>query len=97
MSRGAEGPSAGAIQRLLELSLDMLGTSEDGYFTELNPAWEKWLGWTREELMAKPFISFVHPDDVEATLDRPTQLADPGDAVLTFENRYRRATGTTGS
>jgi diguanylate cyclase (GGDEF)-like protein/PAS domain S-box-containing protein len=93
-ARDAERPSVDAIQRLFELSLDMLGTSRDGYFTELNPAWEQWLGWTREELMAEPFISFVHPDDVEATRDRSTLLAAPdSDAVVTFENRYRTCDG----
>ncbi len=72
----------------------MLGTgSVDGYFMELNPAWEFWLGWTREELMAKPFISFVHPDDVAATLERGASFAGPGDTVVTFENRYRTRSG----
>ncbi len=94
MARDAERPSNDAVQRLFELSLDMLGTSKDGYFTELNPAWERWLGWTREELMAVPFISFVHPDDVEATRERGTVFAEPGsDAVLTHENRYRTRDG----
>ena len=94
MAHDAQRPAADAIQRLFELSLDMLGTAKDGYFTELNPAWEQWLGWTRAELMAEPFISFVHPDDVEATLDRATLLAAPGrDAVVTFENRYRTRAG----
>jgi diguanylate cyclase (GGDEF)-like protein/PAS domain S-box-containing protein len=94
VARDAERPSDEAVQQLFELSLDMLGTSEGGYFTELNPAWEHWLGWTREELMAVPFISFVHPDDVEATRGRGTVFADPdGDAVVTHENRYRTRTG----
>jgi diguanylate cyclase (GGDEF)-like protein/PAS domain S-box-containing protein len=76
------------------LSLDMLGTgSIDGYFTELNPAWEFWLGWTREELMARPFVSFVHPEDVAATLERGASFAAPGDTVVTFENRYRTRSG----
>ncbi len=94
MARDAQRPSVDAVQRLFELSLDMLGTSKDGYFTELNPAWERWLGWTREELMAEPFISFVHPDDVAATADRGTELAGPlSAAVVTHENRYRTRDG----
>jgi len=58
-----------AVERLFDLSLDMLGTaSEAGFFTRLNPAWERTLGWTAKELMSEPYISFVHPDDVDATL-----------------------------
>ena len=73
----------------------MLGTaSEEGYFTELNPAWELCLGWTSEELMAEPFISFVHPDDVEATIEQAAALAKPGTkSVAAFENRYRTRDG----
>ena len=37
MARDAERPSDEAVQRLFELSLDMLGTSEDGYFTRAEP------------------------------------------------------------
>ncbi len=95
MARDAEPQSADSVRRLFELSADMLGTATlDGHFTRLNPAWERILGWTREELMAEPFISFVHPDDVEATLARGATLADPErDAVTGFENRYRTSDG----
>jgi diguanylate cyclase (GGDEF)-like protein/PAS domain S-box-containing protein len=73
----------------------MLGTaSADGYFTRLNPAWEQVLGWTREELMAKPYISFVHPDDVESTAAQAGRLASPGaEPAIAFENRYRTKAG----
>ena len=45
-------------------SIDMLCFLDfTGYFRRLNPAWERTLGFTLEELMSKPFIEFVHPDD----------------------------------
>jgi diguanylate cyclase (GGDEF)-like protein/PAS domain S-box-containing protein len=93
--RNAERPSADSIQRLFELSIDMLGTvSAEGYFTRLNPAWEGTLGWTRAELLAEPFLSFVHPDDVEATMQHAVRLAGPGGPTVGgFENRYRTRDG----
>jgi PAS domain S-box-containing protein len=95
VARYAERSSADSIHRLFELSLDMLGTaSADGYFTRLNPAWERTLGWTRAELLAEPFISFVHPDDVDATTQQAARLAgSDGATVVEFENRYRTRDG----
>jgi PAS domain S-box-containing protein len=93
---GAVGePSPEAVARLFELSLDMLGTaSADGYFTQLNPAWERTLGWTNEELIAKPFLSFVHPEDVETTSEQIANLAQSDGAWdIGFENRYRTKDG----
>jgi PAS domain S-box-containing protein len=58
-----------------------------GYFKHLNPAWETTLGFTRQELMARPFIEFVHPDDRERTLDQNREVRGGGRALL-FENRY---------
>jgi PAS domain S-box-containing protein len=86
---------ADPVARFFELSVDMLGTaSTDGYFTRLNPAWERTLGWTSEELMAQPLFSLVHPDDVKATADRVMKLREPdGSPAVTFENRYRTREG----
>jgi PAS domain S-box-containing protein len=77
------------------MSLDMLGTASfDGYFTHLNPAWTRTLGWTSEQLMSEPFITFVHPDDVDETLDRSYELANvSGTELISFENRYRTIGG----
>ena len=54
-------PADQRIARLFEMTSDLLATiSLDGRFTLLNPAWEQVLGWTREELDAKPDPR-VHP------------------------------------
>ncbi len=56
-------------QRFFTLSLDLLCIARfDGYFIHLNPAWERTLGFTVEELKAKPFVEFVHPEDREGTI-----------------------------
>lgn len=67
--------------------------SFDGYFQKLNPAWEKTLGWTREELLSKPFTAFIHPDDVTKTQDIMKVICS-GQTVSTFENRYRCKDGS---
>ena len=59
----------------------------------LNPAWERILGYTREELMAKPFFDFVHPDDLDKTREVVSTLASQ-QRVIHFENRYRCRDGT---
>jgi PAS domain S-box-containing protein len=75
-------------ERFFDLSIDMLCFLDfSGYFKRLNPAWERALGFTRAELMAKPFIEFVHPDDRERTLEQNRRVRDGGQA-LAFENRY---------
>ncbi|MBL8800092.1 MAG: PAS domain S-box protein, partial [Planctomycetia bacterium] len=77
--------------RFFTLSLDMLCVANfDGYFLLLNPSWEETLGWSREELTARPYLDFTHPDDREATTSEALQLANrAGYQTLTFENRYR--------
>jgi PAS domain S-box-containing protein len=74
--------------RFFEDSIDMLCFLDfNGHFKRLNPAWERTLGFTREELMARPFIEFVHPEDRERTLNQNADVRGGGHA-LGFENRY---------
>ena len=77
------------------LSLDMLCISSgDGYFKWLNPAFAETLGWTIEELMARPYTEFVHPEDLGATVREVERQVANGEKVFHFENRYRHKDGS---
>jgi formate hydrogenlyase transcriptional activator len=82
------------FDQFFSLTLDLLCIANtDGYFLRLNPPWEKVLGYSREELTAKRFLDFVHPDDLTKTQDVVSALASQREVVY-FENRYRRKDGT---
>jgi PAS domain S-box-containing protein len=74
-----------------EMSRDLLciGTF-DGQFKRINAAWERILGWTREELISKGLLDFVHPDDKQAT----SEVMSQGHQLVSFENRYRCKDGS---
>jgi len=74
--------------RFFSLSMDMFCFAGlDGYFKYLNPAWEKTLGYTRQELSAKPYLDFIHPDDRASTVAEAQKLST-GSVTIAFENRY---------
>ena len=81
-------------QNFFDLSIDMLCIAHfSGHFIKLNPAWEKVLGFTREELQSRLMFEFVHPDDRERTLAENRRVRLGGQA-LSFENRYLRKDGS---
>ena len=81
-------PASDLEERFFEVSIDMLCClGFNGHFKRLNPAWERTLGFTCAELMSRPFIEFVHPDDRARTLEQNARVRAGGQA-LAFENRY---------
>jgi two-component system cell cycle sensor histidine kinase/response regulator CckA len=82
------------LDHIFNLSPDMICTSNyAGYFTRTNPAWTRILGYSPDELRARPFASFVHPDDRAATAIELDRLAE-GATTFGFTNRYRNADGS---
>jgi sigma-B regulation protein RsbU (phosphoserine phosphatase) len=82
------------LNRYFMLSPDLFCIADyRGYFRRLNSAWSVVLGYTDEELRAQPFLSFVHPDDREATQREFSQNLQSR-RTMQFENRYRCKDGT---
>jgi PAS domain S-box-containing protein len=74
--------------RFIDLSVDMFCIAGfDGFFKSLNPSWQTTLGFTTEELMAKPYLEFIHPDDRSATVAEDIRLQNR-EVTFAFENRY---------
>ena len=74
--------------RFINLSLDMFCIAGfDGFFKSLNPSWQNVLGFTTEELMAKPYLEFIHPEDRQATVAEAARLENR-EVTFAFENRY---------
>ena len=84
---------ASETDKFFEVALEMLCvTDQRGVFRRVNQSWERVLGFTPDELMAKPLFDLVHLDDRNATLDAFKQLAQQG-GVVKFANRFRRKSG----
>ncbi|MGE0474858.1 MAG: PAS domain S-box protein, partial [Nitrospirales bacterium] len=78
---------------IFSLSLDLMCIiGIDGYLKKTNPAFEKLLGYTQEELLSQPLIFFTHPDDRASTQTTLQQLAEEKD-VVDFQNRIRDIRG----
>ncbi len=80
--------------RLFQLSSDLFAeVGFDGYLKVINPAWERLLGYTREHLLARPFVELLHPDDHAGAGEVFAALA-AGQRVQNFEDRLIRADGS---
>jgi PAS domain S-box-containing protein len=82
------------LERFFNVALDLLCIADtDGYFRRLNPLWESILGYTRGEILEKPILDLVHPDDRQRTIEAMATLASQKE-VINFINRYRRKDGS---
>ena len=81
------------LEDLFNLSQDLITiANSEGYFTKLNPQWSKTLGYTEMELMDRPYLTFVHPDDQNDTVEEAAKQLN-GITIFNFRNRYLTKTG----
>lgn len=82
-------------EKFFTVSLDMLCIAGyDGHFKKVNPAFEAVLGFTSDEMCNKPYLDFIHPEDVEPTNREVKKQLLEKQLVLNFENRYRCKDGS---
>jgi diguanylate cyclase (GGDEF)-like protein/PAS domain S-box-containing protein len=80
--------------RLFALSQDPMCVSRvGGHFVRVNAAFTSVLGWSEEELLSRPIVDFIHPDDRTAALAEASQQW-AGKTVYQFENRYLHKDGS---
>ena len=81
---------------IFDLSIDLICIVDikTNFFRKINPSFGKTLGYSDEELLAKSFIDFIHPDDKTPTLDVIEKKLSQGFPVINFENRFRCKDGS---
>lgn len=85
---------ANLYKYFFEASRDLICmASLEGYFLKVNPAFEKVLGYSKEEILQKNFMELIHPDDIEATKTEISSL-EQGTSSPSFTNRYRCQDGS---
>ena len=79
--------------RLWTLSEDMLARANyDGMMSAVSPAWTRVLGWSEAELLSRPYATFMHPEDAEATMAALVRMRETAQPIR-YENRIATRDG----
>ena len=82
------------VERIFELSLDLLAIiGFDGQYRAVNPAFQRTLGYSPQELLFRPYSDFVHPEDLESSREAFADVV-VGKEITQFENRFICADGS---
>lgn len=69
-------------------------TSPKGYFVKVNPAFCKLMGYSSEELVSRPFMDFIHPEDIAKTKNELPEMFAREQKARNFINRYLTKSGS---
>ena len=79
------------LAEIFSMSLDLICIADinNFVFLKVNPAFTRIFGYTERELLNRPFLDLIHPDDVQPTKQMIKEKLRKGDTVFNFTNRYR--------
>jgi diguanylate cyclase (GGDEF)-like protein/PAS domain S-box-containing protein len=88
-----ENNSCPPLPTLLDLLLDAICVVDaEGRYVYVSAAYERIFGYTPEEVLGRPMIELVHPDDRERTVQAAREIMS-GQPKPSFQNRYIRKDG----
>jgi PAS domain S-box-containing protein len=80
-------PPEGELGRFWSFSPSLLAiVAYDGTVRQINDAWCQALSWGEEEIVGRPLVDLVHPDDVDAVRSATLEVTS-GNASAGFEAR----------
>ncbi|GAB3750511.1 sensor domain-containing protein [Lysobacter olei] len=86
-------PKLPPLDELMNLLLDAVCVVDaQGRYVYVNAAFERIFGFRAEEVLGRPMIDLVHPDDRERTLRAASNIM-AGEAQFNFQNRYLHKDG----
>ncbi|MDP9088200.1 MAG: PAS domain S-box protein [Pseudomonadota bacterium] len=69
-----------------------MSLGRDGYLKSVNPAWQRLLGYSDQELLARPFVEFVAVGD-RSKLNVVIEQLGAGKSVRNLEDRITHKNG----
>ena len=88
-----QSKTASGLETYVDFLLDAVCVVDEQHrFLHVSAAGERIFGYRPEEMVGKPMIDFVHPDDRERTLQTAAEVV-AGAEKIGFENRYLRKDG----
>jgi PAS domain S-box-containing protein len=77
------------LKKIFDLSADLICiVTLKGDILKLNPAFERALGYNHEECKKKTLFDFMHPEDVQNTIDTVKDKIGNKEPIIRHENRY---------
>lgn len=83
------------FRNLVENANDIIySLTQEGIFTYVSPNWTSILGHDVSEVLGKPFVPFVHPDDLEACFAFLKKTLETGEKQSGVEYRVKHKNGS---